>query len=130
MKPRLHIRGARFLGGGVGGFAIEYLLTLLFVEAMNFNPVLAYAIALLIGALLAYLYHNLYTFGHGRLSDQQAIRRFVLIYGNGLLLNWFLSSVLTLTLLPYYIAIPLVSGVLGVINFFLYDKLVFAGKAR
>lgn len=126
MKPKLHIRGIRFIGGGVGGFFIEYLLTVLMVEAIGLGAVLAYAIALIIGAILAYIYHNIYTFNHGKLYDKRTIRRFVLIYGNGLLLNWFLSTVLTLTLLPYYIAIPLVSTLLGMLHFFLYDKLVFA----
>lgn len=110
-------RFGRFLVAGLVATAVQYLVLMVGVEALDARPARASAAGFVLGAVVGYLLNRSYTFG-SRVGHAVGAARFATVAAVGLLGNVLFMVLLTGYLhLHYVLAQVLATGVVMLWNF-------------
>ncbi len=106
---------AVFSFGGMLSFLYELIMTVFLTEVFHIWHMLSYAIAIITGLLLLFMFHATITF-----SDQistNRLHRFYLTYLAAGSVNWFLVLLITRAGIRYTIAITGITALMSVVTY-------------
>jgi putative flippase GtrA len=114
----------KFTIGGIIVFLFQWVLTILLTELFYFENNISYTLALGLGLLLLFSFHEKITFKINTPHRIKILQRFFLMYIFVFILNWslvyFLSKEIT-----YVLAIPLVNMCLSIFLYPLNKRWIF-----
>lgn len=110
--------------GGVISYFLKLLLTILFVEYFTFSEYYAYPIAISITVIFMFWYLLKVTF-----KANGNLRKRIFGYISTLLFSYILDVLIMILLtsigIDYRISLTISTGVLALIKFFIFDRVVF-----
>jgi putative flippase GtrA len=119
----------RFVSVGMAGTALHYLVLIGLVSGLAWDPAKAAVMGASVGAISNYWLNHRYSFESHR-HHREALPRFLLMAGLGVLLNGVIVKALTWAGTHYFIAqIVATTAVLG-LNFFVSRKWIFIKEKK
>ena len=101
----------RFSGVGVVGTGVHYLVLIVLVQAMKIDPVVASSIGAIAGAIVNYRLNYTFTFNSDK-PHHDAMTKFFVVAGTGLLINAALMELFTGLMAWHYLIAQIVTTLL------------------
>ena len=118
----------KFLSVGAIGTALHYTILVILVSGQEIDPAMGAMVGATGGAAFNYWLNHRFTFRSDRLH-QEALPRFILLAGIGILLNGIIVKLLTLASVNYLVSQIGATLLILILNFFL-SKLWIFGQGR
>ena len=117
----------KFALGGISIFIYEIIVTVLLTELLAIHFLFSYALSLISGLGLLFLYHTYYTFDLNQHS-LRSLGRFLSVYFGMYLIAWVGVYIFTLFEYHYLWAIVVMSIACSFLNYEINKRWVFNGK--
>jgi putative flippase GtrA len=114
----------RFVSVGAFGTALHYAVLVFFVSLLNCDPAVGAMAGAACGAAFNYLLNRCFTFRSDR-PHTEALPRFVLLAGIGVLLNGVIVKGLTMVTVNYLASQVAATLTIFILNFFLSKLWIF-----
>src|SRR3989344_2155042 len=116
----------KYVIGGVSLFIVQELIVLFLTKAVGVKFLFAYAVALALYVVLAFVYHNEFTFKKMVNVRKEAFRKFLIYMGISSSLSYSLVFILTTFFIwAYFPALFTVAICMSVINFIVNAGWIF-----